>query len=148
MNAINTVCLCGSTRYLDDFATANIELTKRGFAVLSISMAMPKKGIEEVPAFLAKPGSVTSEEQSPGLKRLLDLVHLNKILRSDAVFVVGDGYIGESTACEILWAEMHGKPIIWQRYFGVPDWEEVERRVRQGFSSPNVMTAARKVLGL
>src|SRR5580700_11149100 len=97
MAAINTVCLCGSTKFLDAFAEANVELTRRGLSVLTISMALPKES-----------GEVKAEEKP--LKELLDLVHFNKILRSDAVVVVGDGYIGFSTAREILWADMQGKP--------------------------------------
>lgn len=76
--ARNTVCLCGSLRFLDDFHAANEELTKRGLSVITISLL---KG------------------QAPTHSRdLTDLVHLNKILRSDAVFVVGPGYVGRATA--------------------------------------------------
>lgn len=96
----NTVCLCGSTRFIQDFDTANVELTKRGFSVITISMCLTKtdQGVEE----------------DPELKEFLDLIHLNKILRSDAVFVVGDGYVGASTKREIKWAQMQGKPIVQQ----------------------------------
>src|SRR5262245_27819889 len=94
----NTVCLCGSTRFLTDFGIANRELSCRGLSVISISLALPKND------------QGTEEEQ--GLKDLLDLVHLNKILRADAIFVVGNGYIGHSTAREILWADMQGKHIL------------------------------------
>lgn len=93
---MNTVCLCGSTRFLNEFQEANIELTKLGLTVITISMAMPKQ---------------PENDKEDGLKHLLDLVHLNKILKSDAIVVVGDGYIGESTAREILWATMQGKKI-------------------------------------
>jgi hypothetical protein len=96
----NTVTLCGSTRYLKHFEEANIQLTRRGLSVISISMALPKQ-----------PDGTESEQ---GLKFYLDLVHLNKILISDAIFVVGDGYIGQSTAREILWAEMQQKGIVSQ----------------------------------
>jgi hypothetical protein len=39
---VNTICLCGSIRFLDDYREANVQLTLRGFAVITISMAMPK----------------------------------------------------------------------------------------------------------
>lgn len=108
---MNTVCLCGSTRFLDEFQEANIELTKLGLTVITISMAMPKQEVSD---------------HEKGLKHLLDLVHLNKILRSDAIVVVGDGYIGESTAREILWADMQGKKIIaTSRIHGRPQWRTV-----------------------
>jgi len=91
----NTVCLCGSTKYLEDFHEANVQLTRRGFSVITISEALRR-----------------DDEQNSGLKKILDLVHLNKILRSDVVAVVGPGYVGESTAREILWADMQGKRIV------------------------------------
>lgn len=48
-------------------------------------------------------------EKEPALKEVLDLVHFNKILRADAIVVVGPDYIGFSTAREILWANMQGE---------------------------------------
>lgn len=144
---VNTICLCGSTRFLDDFATANIELTKRGLSVISISFAMPKEPVTITPA--TRPIDLQpSEAEAPGLKEYLDLVHLNKILRSDAVFVVGDGYIGRSTAREILWAAMQGKAAIWQTAFGPDEWDEAAYRIRRSLSTPRIESAARKVLGL
>lgn len=144
---INTITLCGSTRFLDSFNEANVELAKRGFSVFSISLAMPKG------TYMTREGNfwaAMSEEEAPGLKDYLDLVHFNKILRSDAVFVVGNGYIGRSTAREILWAEMHGKPILWQFDYS-NNWDEAAAAIRfaqpAAFSLP-VIQSARKVLGL
>src|SRR5258705_249348 len=96
-----TVCLCGSTRFIEQFNKANIELSKRGLSVITISMCLPK--------------NEQGTETEAALKELLDLVHLNKIMRADAVYVVGEGYIGRSTAREILWAEMQSKPVIVQK---------------------------------
>lgn len=98
---INTVTLCGSTRFAADFAECNRELTKRGISVITISFAAEK--------------DVDGVEKEQGVKELLDLVHLNKILRSDAIVIVGDGYIGFNTAREILWADMQGKYIYFSR---------------------------------
>jgi hypothetical protein len=128
----NTVCLCGSTRFIDDFNRANVELTKRGLSVITISMALPKN----------EQGS----EDEAGLKKFLDLVHLNKILRADAIFVVGNGYIGESTAREILWAEMHGKPIVEQKR--CDSWDNAARCVRSGSWYNSIVSDAKLVLGL
>lgn len=105
MRAINTVCLCGSTRYLEDFTAANVELTKRGLSVITISMALVGE----------------QQKEQAALKELLDLVHFNKILRADAVVVVGAGYVGFSTAREILWADMQGKPIYPQTNYTSDD---------------------------
>ena len=128
----NTVCLCGSTRFIEEFEEANRELSKRGLSVITISMNLPK--------------NEQNEQAEAGLKELLDLVHLNKILRADAVFVVGDGYIGRSTAREILWAGMQGKPIHEQD--GVTAWDNTAARIRSGSWRYGVLYDARKVLGL
>lgn len=126
---INTVCLCGSTRFLDDFHTANVELTKRAFSVITISMALPK-----------------GADENPGLKMLLDLVHLNKILRSDAIFVVGDGYVGQSTAREIIWADMHDKTVISQ--YMTDSWDKAAKLLQRASLSqlPEIVARARRVL--
>lgn len=129
MNTV--VCLCGSTRFAAQFNEANRELSKRGLSVISISMCLPK----------TEQGS----ESDPALKELLDLVHLNKIMRSDAVFVVGDGYIGRSTAREILWAEMQGKPVIQQ--VEVHNWDNAAHCLKHGCFGTGVFPKARAALG-
>lgn len=130
MNSV--VCLCGSTRFLAQFDEANRELSKRGLSVVSISMCLPK--------------NKQSNESDEALKELLDLVHLNKIMRSDAVFVVGDGYIGRSTAREILWAEMLGKPVV--RQSEIHNWDNAVHCLRHGCFGTDVFPKARAVLGL
>ncbi len=46
------------------------------------------------------------------IKEMLDLLHKQKIERSDRVVVlIRDGYIGKSTKSEIEFAEMKGKPV-------------------------------------
>lgn len=129
---INTVCLCGSTRFLDDFVEANIELTRRGFSVLTISFALPKNN------------DLTHDEE--GVKELLDLVHLNKILRSDAVVIVGSGYISRSTSREILWAYMQGKPVICTHE--AYDYDHLSRLIITGGSGAAWQNKARSVLGI
>ncbi len=118
----NTVCLCGSTKFLDNFEQANKELSKRGLSVITISMCLPKN-------------EMGSEEEG-ALKELLDLVHLNKIMRADAVFVVGDGYFGRSTAREILWAHMQGKPIVRQSDCR-GNWDFAANNIRHGVMGEN-----------
>ncbi len=138
---VNTVCLCGSTKYMDAFNEANVELTKRGFSVITISMALPKKS-----------GQLKPEDE--GLKNYLDLVHLNKVLRSDAVFVVGPGYIGYSTAREILWTDMQGKRVLLQwmckNTEGAIDWNAAAVALRSGVTCHTAMAvgAARAIIGL
>jgi hypothetical protein len=143
MRPINTICLCGSTRYMADFQAANHELTKLGFSVITISMALPKES-----------GEMKPEDQP--LKELLDLVHFNKILRADAVLIVGvdtevippKGYCGFSTAREALWADMQGKPIVCQVSFTGwkgTDWEAVGSAFPDA-TNGNICNIAREVL--
>jgi hypothetical protein len=128
----NTVCLCGSTKFLDAFNKANIELTKRGLTVITISMCLPR--------------NEQDNQEDEALKELLDLVHLNKIMKADAVFIVGTGYFGRSTAREILWAEMHGKPVIRQDECN--SWDNAATRLRIGSYGTDIFPKAREKLGL
>lgn len=133
---MDTVCLCGSTRFIKDFEQANIELTKRGLCIYTISMALPKGG-----------------EEPPGLKTMLDLVHLNKILASNSIVVVGDGYIGFSTAREIMWGWMHKKTLVSVESFdrfgsrtNEDFWDNISMHCRHGQSNLNLVVQARRVL--
>lgn len=92
------ICLIGSARFEKEFKEAARELTLRGCTVYSLSV---------YPSDMESQLWYTNSE-----KVVLDLVHLNKILNSDFVVLVGDGYIGESTAREILWAGIHDKQVI------------------------------------
>lgn len=133
MQKNSVICLCGSTRFLEAFDTANKELSKRGLSVVTISMCLPR--------------NEQGDQDEAALKELLDLVHLNKVLRSDAVFVVGDGYFGKSTAREILWAEMQGKPVIRQaECYG--NWDTAANYLKNASFGTDVFPKARAVLGL
>jgi hypothetical protein len=126
----NTVCLCGSTKYLDAFHRANVELTKRGLSVITISMALPRN----------EDGS----QEDAALKEMLDLVHFNKILRADAVFLVAD-YMGRSTAREVIWASMQGKPVIeWSHQYD--DWDMAAESIKSGSWRPGVIVDASRTL--
>ncbi len=60
---------------------------------------------------VGKEGNATISESE---KVTLDLVHLDKILNSDAVVVINvGGYIGFSTKREIEWARMKEKAVFW-----------------------------------
>lgn len=93
------ITLCGSTRFKKEYQDLNALLTKAGHIVYSVAV-MEKSD-----------GPLTETE-----KRRLDLVHLKKILESDAIVIVGareDGtcYIGDSTRREIEWASLNNKTI-------------------------------------
>jgi hypothetical protein len=133
---INTITLCGSTRFLSHFDAANIELTRQGLSVISISMALPK--------------NEQGNEFEEGLKQYLDLVHFNKILRSDGIFIVGTGYIGKSTAREILWAHMQNKAIVteWAMNRYNNKWEYAAASLRSGTQENEMVRQAKHVIGL
>ena len=100
------ITLCGSTRFEPLFHDWSAKLALAGHTVYSLSMF----GREA--SDIGKIGKPVISEHD---KATLDLVHLDKILNSDAVLVINEGgYIGFSTAREILWARIQRKAIFWQ----------------------------------
>lgn len=101
------ICLCGSTRFTGEMLVKQWELTKRGYIVVSWCA---------LPADYFKGDDKTHIGDQEGVKELVDEVHKRKIDLSDEVFVLNiNGYIGESTASEIAYAEEIGKPVkYWQ----------------------------------
>ena len=94
------VCLCGSTRFVDEFNRQRKDLTEQGVIVLSI----------EVVTTQAR--EVDPQHANPELKARLDELHKRKIDLCDWVLVLDvDGYIGESTRAEIGYATRIGRPI-------------------------------------
>jgi hypothetical protein len=108
------VTLCGSVRYESDFYEASLELGRRGIICFTLA-AWPGRG-EDV----SSRGQPL--EESSYDKVMLDLGYLEKIMRSDAILVVGNGYVGKSTAREILWAHQLDKRIVSSRGRG---WDMV-----------------------
>ena len=91
------ICMCGSTRFKEEFLYWARWLTLQGCIVT-------------MPMVFGHAGDVISEEQ----KEALDKLHKIKIEEADAIFVVNvDGYIGESTRSEIAYAQKLGKYIIY-----------------------------------
>lgn len=96
------VCLCGSTRFFETFAQEGLRLTLEGVIVLSIGAHTPDVVI------LSHPSTPEGRRQ----KAQLDVVHLRKIDLADEILVLNvDGYIGESTEREIIYAESTGKVV-------------------------------------
>lgn len=94
------VCLCGSTRFVDEFNRQRRELTERGEIVLSIEI-VTTQAREHDP-----------QHADPALKARLDELHKRKIDLADYVLVLNvGGYIGESTRSEIAYAAACGKPV-------------------------------------
>jgi len=97
------ICLCGSTKFKEDFIAANFQETMKGHIVLSIGWFSPADGDIYTP---------TLDE-----KIALDELHKRKIDLADEVLVVNtNGYIGESTRSEIKYARGQGKLIKYRVY--------------------------------
>lgn len=95
------ICLCGSTRFMDQFHSANVMLSLMGHVVYSVATS-------------TKGDFQPTEDQ----KTALDAVHFSKIDESDAIMVVGrqdDGttYIGYSTRREIMYARLRDKAVFF-----------------------------------
>lgn len=95
------VVLCGSTRFMDAFHTANRELSLAGKIVLTVEL-------------VTYDGATDPQRADPEQKQKLDELHHHKIELADSVLVLNvDGYIGKSTAEEIAYAESLDKPIAY-----------------------------------
>ena len=98
------VCLCGSTRFYEEFKKQNFLKTMAGEIVLSVGFfhhAADKEHGESV--------GISPEE-----KIALDELHKRKIDLCDYVFVINvNGYIGDSTRSEIEYAYQNKKPIVY-----------------------------------
>ena len=99
------ITLCGSTRFKTHFEEWNHKLAISGHTVYSLSLFAREESDK------GKDGYLTITDQE---KITLDLVHLDKILNSDAIVVIDvGGYTGFSTKREIQWARMQGKKVYW-----------------------------------
>ena len=98
------VCLCGSTRFYDEFQRVNYDLTMTGRIVLSVGF---------YPHAKAEHGHGEGVGHDSAEKVALDELHKRKIDLADEVLVVSDetGYFGESTRGEVEYAYRHGKPV-------------------------------------
>jgi hypothetical protein len=97
------VCLCGSTRFYDEFQQANYDLTMTGLIVLSVGFSPHAK---------AEHGHGEGVRHDSDEKIALDELHKRKIDLADYVYVLNKGgYIGSSTRSEIEYALAHDKPV-------------------------------------
>ena len=91
------ITLCGSTRFKDAFLETQKRLTLEGNIVISVGL-FGHSGDEEV--------------WTPGIKEMLDDMHLAKIDMADEIFVINVGrYIGSSTQSEIEYAQATEKKV-------------------------------------
>ncbi len=95
------ITLCGSAKFEDRFHEWNKKLTLAGHTVY---------GLAVYPSYMSGDKNWYTE----GQKTTLDLIHLDKILNSDAILVLDEGeYYGDSTRREIEWARIQGKKVYW-----------------------------------
>lgn len=91
------VCLCGSTKFKDDFLYWQRQYTLDGYIVLSVGFF----------------GHADNERLGIKTKAKLDILHLAKIDLADEVAIISvDSYIGESTMREIEYAECLDKRVV------------------------------------
>jgi hypothetical protein len=92
------VCLCGSTRFKQEFIEANFRETMAGKIVLSVGWFSHADDQQRIPSL--------------NEKFALDELHKRKIDRADEVLILNvGGYIGESTCSELEYAQEKGKVI-------------------------------------
>jgi len=95
------VCLCGSTRFYDEFQQANYAETMSGHIVVSVGFYPRHEGSK-----FAHPTIVE--------KQKLDVLHMHKIDLSERVhFINKAGYIGESTTRELAYSVFTHKEHSW-----------------------------------
>ena len=93
---MKAVCLCGSTRFKEQFEAAAKAETLAGNIVLTVGFF----------------GHADGHELDRKGKAKLDALHMMKILECDEVLVIDvDGYIGESTEREIEFAKLLERPV-------------------------------------
>ncbi len=93
------ICLIGSSKFESEFRKLEVDLSIKGYIVLS-------------------PLVYNQSGENPNCgkdnKKVLDLVQKEKIRQSDIVFVVDkDGYIGKSTKEQIEYARLLNKPLLY-----------------------------------
>lgn len=94
--SLHLTTVCGSTKFKEETLRAIAELEDEGVASMSVGSFMHA---DSVPI-------------SPEAKARYDVLHKDKIRMSDSIYVVNpDGYIGQSTAGEIIFAWRHGVPV-------------------------------------
>jgi|GEM_PF-6657013 len=100
-----TVCLCGSTKFKQEYEVVNKALTLAGMAVFTVG-CFPH----------ADHFDITEKE-----KEIVDRLHLWKIDKADCVVIIWPGcYIGESTLREKEWAQTIGKQLFFISDFRWP----------------------------
>jgi hypothetical protein len=98
MDNYKIITLCGSTKFKNKFEEINMKLTLEGKIIL-------------LPGCYVHTNNVIITDKQ---KEELDILHKEKILMSDCIYVINeDNYIGSSTKSEIEFAQYHNKPVYY-----------------------------------
>ena len=98
------VCLCGSTRFYEEYQKARYDEVMNGRIVLGPGIYQKR------PEIHGKPEMLLSVQRTRALYEL----HLAQIELADDILVLNvNGYIGDSTRSEVAYAIEHGKPVRW-----------------------------------
>ena len=108
------LCLIGSSRFKQTYDEYNAQLTLAGHVVYSIAVVSSSVTMAEAGS-LERTGIAPEEPLTSRQKEVLDLVHLRKILESEAVVVITnkERYVGDSTRRELAWAQILGRTVFW-----------------------------------
>lgn len=105
------ITLCGSSRFCGEMAVMAWEFEKGGLIALGLHL-LPEEYCMQKGMTPDADGRIHHIGEQEGVERQMDALHFKKIEMSDSVYVMNvGGYIGESTAREIAYAEYLGKPI-------------------------------------
>lgn len=127
------VTLCGSTRFEAEFISAQCELSLRGINFFSLAV-FPKDRQDSI-----------SWADGQWSKTIADLLYYDRIIHSDAIVVLGDGYIGQSTAKEIVWAWIQEKGVL--RHKINHSWDDTVTNLRIKKRDKLLRLEAGEVLG-
>ena len=124
MEKPKVIVLCGSSQFVDVMAVCAwiIERDEQAI-VMSLHLLPSWYSQERIPHHLA---------EHEGISEAMDELHLRKIDIGDEIFVVNyEDYIGDSTRCEIEYAQNKGKRIRW--YSHDPIGEKVQKLIITAF---------------
>jgi hypothetical protein len=124
------VCLCGSTRFWEQFQEANYRETMAGRIVLTVGHYPNIRDLRvtidgcmgETPTIVRVIGNHGDGIGcTPEQKVALDSLHKQKIDLADEVYVLNvGGYVGDSTRSEVRHALKNRKPVRWLEPDKVP----------------------------
>lgn len=106
---MKTICICGSTRFINQMSWLAWDREKEGHIVFT-----PRLLPGNTPGLHGSYAPDSHAAEAANVKVLIDAAYKRKIEMSDEVLVYNEGgYIGESTRSEIAHAERLGKPVTY-----------------------------------